>query len=81
MIQYRISDPGPGFRFENLAHAAVGHPDGGPLDHLTERESRGLRPGGLGLVMVKAMADELIYNEEQNEVVLIKYLDQPSGNS
>ena len=81
MIQYRISDPGPGFRFENLAHAAVGHPDGGPLAHLTERENRGMRPGGLGLVMVKAMADELIYNEEQNEVVLIKYLDQPVENS
>jgi DNA-binding response OmpR family regulator len=81
MIQYRISDPGPGFRFENLAHAAVGHPDGGPLAHLTERENRGMRPGGLGLVMVKAMADELIYNEEQNEVVLIKYLDQPADHS
>lgn len=81
MIQYRISDPGPGFRFENLAHAAVGqHPDAGPLAHLTERESRGMRPGGLGLVMVKAMADELIYNEEQNEVVLIKYLDRPAEN-
>ena len=79
MIQYRISDPGPGFRFENLSHAAIGqHPDAGPLAHLTERESRGLRPGGLGLVMVKAMADELIYNEEQNEVVLIKYLDRPA---
>ncbi len=75
MIQYRISDPGPGFRFENLTHAAIGHPEEGPLAHLTERESRGMRPGGLGLVMVKAMADELIYNEEQNEVVLIKYLD------
>ena len=81
MIQYRISDPGPGFRFEKLAHAAVGHPGEGPLAHLTERESKGMRPGGLGLVMVKAMADELIYNEEQNEVVLIKYLDKPSPAS
>jgi ActR/RegA family two-component response regulator/anti-sigma regulatory factor (Ser/Thr protein kinase) len=75
MIQYRISDPGPGFRFENLTHAAIGHPDEGPMAHLSERETRGMRPGGLGLVMVKAMADELLYNEEQNEVVLIKYLD------
>lgn len=76
MIQYRISDPGPGFRFENLTHAAVGRSEQeGPLAHMTERESRGIRPGGLGLVMVKALADELLYNEEQNEVVLIKYLD------
>ena len=81
MLQYRISDPGPGFRFENLSHAAAGHPQEGPLAHLTERESRGMRPGGLGLVMVKALADELIYNEEQNEVVLIKYLDGPAERS
>lgn len=75
MIQYRISDPGPGFKFENLAHAAIGHPEEGPMAHMQVREDRGMRPGGLGLVMVKAMADELLYNEEQNEVVLIKYLE------
>ncbi len=75
MVQYRISDPGPGFRFENLNHAAIGDPERGPLAHMPVRESKGIRPGGLGLVMVKALADELLYNEEQNEVVLIKYLD------
>ena len=30
----------------------------------------GLRPGGLGLVMTRALVDELIYNEKRNEVVL-----------
>ena len=75
-LQYRISDPGTGFRFEKLAHAAAGHADSeGPLAHLPARESLGMRPGGLGLVMVKALADELLYNEEQNEVILIKYLE------
>ena len=34
-----------------------------------------MRPGGYGIVMVRAMVDELIYNEARNEVVLIKYLD------
>jgi len=29
--------------------------------------------------MTRAMADELIYNEAQNEVILIKYLT-PSGS-
>jgi anti-sigma regulatory factor (Ser/Thr protein kinase) len=35
----------------------------------------GLRPGGLGLVMTRAIVDDLIYNEKRNEVVLVKYLD------
>ena len=32
------------------------------------------KAGGLGLAMVQAMADEMLYNEAQNEVVLVKYL-------
>jgi anti-sigma regulatory factor (Ser/Thr protein kinase) len=35
----------------------------------------GLRPGGLGLAIIKSIVDELIYNEARNEVVFIKYLD------
>jgi len=26
-------------------------------------------------VLIRAIADELIYNEQQNEVVFVKYLD------
>ena len=29
---------------------------------------------GLGLAMVHAIADDLVYNESRNEVVLVKYL-------
>ncbi|HWR17486.1 MAG TPA: response regulator [Terriglobales bacterium] len=78
MLQYRISDPGPGFKFEELAHAAVGHAGGDLITHTTVRAEKGIRPGGFGLLMVKAMADELVFNEKQNEVVFIKYLDQPA---
>ena len=39
------------------------------------REEKGLRPGGFGLLMVRAQVDELLYNEKQNEVVFVKYLD------
>ena len=39
------------------------------------REEKGIRPGGFGLVMVKAQVDELIYNERRNEVVFVKYLE------
>jgi hypothetical protein len=34
---------------------------------------------GFGLVLIRAIADELIYNERQNEVVFVKYLDEPGG--
>ena len=76
MLLYRIADPGPGFSFEGLDHAAVISPPGRPLEHMERREEKGLRPGGFGLLMVRANVDELIYNEAQNEVVFVKYLDR-----
>jgi len=74
MLMYRITDPGPGFSMEGLDHAAISHPDS-PIEHMEVRESKGLRPGGFGILMVRAKVDELIYNEKQNEVVFVKYLD------
>lgn len=75
MLQYRIADPGPGFRLEELAHAAVANAPGDACGHDIVREAQGMRPGGFGILMARAAADELLYNEAQNEVVLIKYLD------
>jgi CheY-like chemotaxis protein/anti-sigma regulatory factor (Ser/Thr protein kinase) len=75
MLLYRIADPGEGFDIDRLAHAAICNPDEDPLGHDRVRQEMGLRPGGLGLVMTRALVDELIYNEKRNEVVLIKYLD------
>ncbi len=75
MLLYRILDPGEGFNIENLAHAAISNAPDDPIAHALVREERGLRPGGLGLVMTRALVDELIYNEARNEVVFIKYLD------
>jgi DNA-binding response OmpR family regulator len=74
MLLYRISDPGPGFKFADLDHAAITHGDQ-PIEHGLIREQKGLRPGGFGLVLVQAKVDELLYNEAQNEVVFVKYLD------
>ena len=74
MLLYRIADPGEGFRMDALPHAAISHPDS-PLEHMNVREEKGLRPGGFGLLMVRAKVDELIYNEKQNEVMFVKYLD------
>jgi CheY-like chemotaxis protein/anti-sigma regulatory factor (Ser/Thr protein kinase) len=72
---YRIADPGEGFDIDQLSHAAVSNPVDDPLEHARVREEKGLRPGGLGLLMSKALVDEVIYNEKRNEVVLVKYLD------
>ena len=74
MLMYRIADPGPGFNLEDLPHAAIGQPRDVPIAHMQVREDQGLRPGGFGLLMVRASVDELLYNETHNEVVFIKYL-------
>ena len=73
LLFYRIADPGPGFKFEGLTHSAAANPDG-VLGSTAVRQEKGLRPGGLGVLMVREIADDLIYNEPQNEVVLVKYL-------
>ena len=75
MLMFRIADPGPGFSFEGLSHAAVGHPESEPIAHMSVREERGIRRGGFGILMTKAAADELLYNEAQNEVMFVKYFD------
>ena len=75
MVLYRIADPGEGFDIDGVAHAAINNPEDRPLDHAIIREEMGLRPGGLGLAIIKSIVDELIYNEARNEVVFIKYLD------
>ena len=48
MLQYRVSDPGPGFRLEDLPHAAINNAPGEAFTHETVRQEKGLRPGGLG---------------------------------
>ena len=75
MLLYRIADPGKGFSFRDLTHAAVNNPPGDPMEHAAVREEKGLRPGGFGLLMTRQMVDELLYNEAHNEVVFVKYLD------
>jgi CheY-like chemotaxis protein len=75
MILYRIADPGPGFKIEELPHAAIGQPPDDPILHMQVREEKGIRPGGFGLLMVRESVDELLYNEKRNEVVFVKYLE------
>ena len=79
LVMYRIADPGTGFRIEDLPHAAVGQPPDDPIAHMQVREEKGIRPGGFGLLTVRASVDELLYNEQRNEVVFVKYLDDPAS--
>jgi CheY-like chemotaxis protein/anti-sigma regulatory factor (Ser/Thr protein kinase) len=79
MLLYRIADPGEGFDIDRLRHAAISNPDDNPLQHAFVREEQGLRPGGLGLAITRSLVDELIYNEARNEVVFVKYLDEPQA--
>ena len=74
LLMYRLDDPGPGFKLEDLKHAAINNPLDNPMAHMQEREAKGLRPGGLGLMLTQQLVDELVYNEKRNSVVLIKYL-------
>lgn len=76
MILYRIADPGEGFRFDNLDHAATANPEDNPMGHMEARAEKGIRPGGFGILMSQSLADELLYNEARNEVVFVKYLDE-----
>jgi len=75
LIMYRIADPGTGFKIEDLPHAAIGQSSDDPIAHMHVREAKGIRPGGFGLLTVRASVDELLYNEQRNEVVFVKYLD------
>jgi CheY-like chemotaxis protein/anti-sigma regulatory factor (Ser/Thr protein kinase) len=72
---YYVRDPGRGFSFDDIPHAAVSNPIDSPTDHIEVREQMGLRPGGFGIFMTRQLVDEMIYNEKGNEVLLIKYLE------
>ena len=72
MVFY-LRDPGPGFDFSALAHAAVTRPDD-PLGVAEVRAGSGLRPGGFGLLITRQIVDEMIHSERGNEVILIKHL-------
>jgi CheY-like chemotaxis protein len=76
MIMCKVKDPGEGFSLDELKHAAVANPPEDPFRHMAERETRGIRPGGFGILMAKKLVDDLLYNEQGNEVLLVKYLDK-----
>jgi anti-sigma regulatory factor (Ser/Thr protein kinase) len=73
-----IRDPGNGFSFEQLPHAAVSNPADSPFGHAEVRNRLGMRPGGFGIMLARSLVDELIYDQTGNEVLLVKYLPAES---
>jgi CheY-like chemotaxis protein/anti-sigma regulatory factor (Ser/Thr protein kinase) len=74
MVTCRISDPGEGFTLDEIPHAAVANPADDPVRHIVHREAQGMRPGGFGVLMARSLVDELIYSQDGNDVLLVKYL-------
>lgn len=75
-IVYHFEDPGDGFDAEDLDHAAQSHHPDDVVACALERASRGLRAGGFGMLIARQVADELVYNERRNEVLMIKHLSR-----
>ncbi len=73
-IVFYVHDPGKGFRWDEISHAAVSNPPDAPAQHIEIREQQGMRPGGYGIQLARGIVDELIYNEAGNEVLLIKHV-------
>jgi len=73
-IVYHFRDPGAGFTpVSEEVVAVAGHPQT-ILAAAERRAELGLRPGGLGLLIVRQIVDEMVYNERGNEVLLIKHI-------
>jgi CheY-like chemotaxis protein/anti-sigma regulatory factor (Ser/Thr protein kinase) len=68
-----IRDSGPGFDRGNLKHAACLED---PVKHMEVREEMGLRCGGFGILMTRGLVDDLQYNEQGNEVRLVKRFER-----
>ncbi len=74
-VIYHIQDPGPGFTIDGLKHAAILNAEESPDEHMKYRQEQGMRSGGFGILMARRLVDEVIYSEQGNAVVLVKYLD------
>jgi anti-sigma regulatory factor (Ser/Thr protein kinase) len=73
-IVYHFRDPGNGFDADDLDHAAATPSPEDVVTSALRRAEMGLRPGGFGMLIARQVADELVYNERHNEVLLIKHL-------
>jgi len=76
-LEIVVRDQGTGFDRTKLPHAAIADD---PFTHLDVREKLGLRAGGFGLLICQGMVDEMSYNDQGNEVTLIKRFGAAEGS-
>jgi anti-sigma regulatory factor (Ser/Thr protein kinase)/ActR/RegA family two-component response regulator len=81
MVMCRITDHGPGFRFDKIPHAAISNPVDDPTYHVRLRQEQGIRPGGYGILVARKLVDQVIYGSNGNEVQLVKYLSSAKSLS
>jgi CheY-like chemotaxis protein/anti-sigma regulatory factor (Ser/Thr protein kinase) len=81
MVTCRISDPGEGFTLDEIPHSAVANPPDDPIRHVEYREANNMRPGGFGVLLAQKLVDDLIYSQDGNEVLLVKYIDIDSSKA
>jgi anti-sigma regulatory factor (Ser/Thr protein kinase) len=75
----RVKDPGQGFSLEEIRDTTAKSSPMDLLSHIPVREAQGLRAGGFGVMLARKLVDELIFSEEGNNVLLVKYLDSPES--
>lgn len=75
-IVFHFRDPGHGFDPADLQHAAQTSAPEHVVATTLHRAETGLRPGGFGMLIVRGVVDELIYNEQGNEVLMIKHTSE-----
>lgn len=75
-----IKDPGEDFNIDELRHAAIANPQDNPMRHVQIRSQLGLRKGGYDIQNTSRMVDEVIYNENANEVLFVKYLPESEAS-
>ncbi len=73
-IVFHFRDPGDGFDRDDLKHACGTPQPEELIASATRRDEDGRRPGGFGMLIVRQIVDELVYNERGNEVLMIKHL-------
>jgi DNA-binding response OmpR family regulator len=79
MMLCRVKDPGQGFSLEEIRDTTASSSPVDLLSHIANRQQQGLRPGGFGVMLAKKLVDEVLYAERGNDVLLIKYLDNPTS--
>ncbi len=72
-IVFHFRDPGAGFSEQSADVVAVAGEPETIIEAALKRAELGLRPGGLGLLIVRQIVDEMVYNERGNEALLIKH--------